>query len=910
MKKFNYVALVLVLVFGFASFGLFSTAFGKGISSSTFDQFVSDTVSDIKDTVGDIKTGIDIIVGDDNTKDDTKDTSTKGDTPAIVVLPIPQCSDNVDNDGDSLMDIKDAGCHTDGNAKNSNSYNPNDNSELSLVSVGSCGTVLTAGMPTGEQTNPDNYDWIANNDLLSGNSVDHKWVNVLELPGNAGRVVWNMGTNTNSVILVPAIDHPNAMPQEAHEITLYGANNIAGPWVAGTESTIYADGPSNWVSDNDTALWEFPRSYRYISALPIITGNGDGEIDALCFPTANVAPVANAGPDQTMTLPINSTTLDGSGSSDDGSIVSYVWTMILGPSEVDPADTISPNISGLVGGTYRFLLTVTDNNALTDTDVVVITVRPNNTLPQCSDTVDNDSDTYTDANDSGCHTDGNASNPNSYDPNDNTELSLVSLGSCGTVITANVPTGEIIGPDTYEYIGNNDPLSGNSADHKWAHVFKENDVPSGRVVWDMGTATNSTLYIPSIDHDHSIPEHGQSHEATLFGSNNPTGPWVAGTESTIYPDGPSNWISDNDTTLWVFSSSYRYISSTAGGTLIDHGDAEVDALCLLAGGGHGNNAPTANAGADQTITLPTSSTSLNGSGSTDSDGTIASYVWTMISGPSTSPNIDPSDTVSPNISGLIEGTYVFQLVVTDNNGATGTDTVTIVVNPQGGSLPQCSDGIDNDSDGLIDFPADSGCTSPQDDNEQNSTGGGGGGGGGGGSRAQCSDNRDNDRDGLVDENDPGCHSDGNANNANSYVRSDRSERDSGQVLGATTENSSCGIYVEKYLRVGYKNDSATVLKVQTFLNNHMNAGLTLDGIYGLKTEAAVNAFQIAYADDVLTPWGNAKNDPTGITYLTTTTKINNIMCPPLNLPIPSNLIPFSSNANTPAPLSGGLALNI
>jgi MYXO-CTERM domain-containing protein len=35
------------------------------------------------------------------------------------------------------------------------------------------------------------------------------------------------------------------------------------------------------------------------------------------------------------------------------------------------------------------------------------------------------------------------------------------------------------------------------------------------------------------------------------------------------------------------------------------------------------------------------------------------------------------------------------------------------------ALPQCEDGIDNDGDGLIDYPADPGCTSPTDDSELN-----------------------------------------------------------------------------------------------------------------------------------------------------------------------------------------------
>ena len=42
---------------------------------------------------------------------------------------IYQCSDSIDNDQDDLIDEKDPGCHSDGNADNPNSYNPEDNDE-------------------------------------------------------------------------------------------------------------------------------------------------------------------------------------------------------------------------------------------------------------------------------------------------------------------------------------------------------------------------------------------------------------------------------------------------------------------------------------------------------------------------------------------------------------------------------------------------------------------------------------------------------------------------------------------------------------------------------------------------------------------------------------------------------------
>jgi hypothetical protein len=93
-----------------------------------------------------------------------------------------------------------------------------------------------------------------------------------------------------------------------------------------------------------------------------------------------------------------------------------------------------------------------------------------------------------------------------------------------------------------------------------------------------------------------------------------------------------------------------------------------------------NVAPVANAGTDGAITLPTSSIALTGSG-TDSDGTIASYLWEQTIGPVTG-TIANVALASTTVTGLTTaGTYVFRLTVTDNQGATHQDTVQIVVNP-------------------------------------------------------------------------------------------------------------------------------------------------------------------------------------------------------------------------------------
>jgi hypothetical protein len=90
-----------------------------------------------------------------------------------------------------------------------------------------------------------------------------------------------------------------------------------------------------------------------------------------------------------------------------------------------------------------------------------------------------------------------------------------------------------------------------------------------------------------------------------------------------------------------------------------------------------NIAPLANAGADKTVTAPASSISLTGSG-TDQDGTISSYQWTQQSGPSTATMTAATTTVL-NAAGLVAGSYVFRLKVTDNGGLSGTDDVIVTV---------------------------------------------------------------------------------------------------------------------------------------------------------------------------------------------------------------------------------------
>lgn len=91
-----------------------------------------------------------------------------------------------------------------------------------------------------------------------------------------------------------------------------------------------------------------------------------------------------------------------------------------------------------------------------------------------------------------------------------------------------------------------------------------------------------------------------------------------------------------------------------------------------------NAVPVVSAGADQMITLPTTSLKLTGTAS-DPDGNIVSYSWSHVSGPARA-TLTNANAASVSVSGLtVEGFYVYKLTVTDNKGAIAWDKVGVTV---------------------------------------------------------------------------------------------------------------------------------------------------------------------------------------------------------------------------------------
>lgn len=365
----------------------------------------------------------------------------------------------------------------------------------------------------------------------------------------------------------------------------------------------------------------------------------------LINPFPNVAPFARAGADQTISIPVNSVTLNGSASSDtDGVITSYHWRELNGPSQgsIATENAAITNVTNLVQGIYQFELTVQDDSAATTRDTIAVFVNPRPKLIQVN--------VY-----GGSYPGGTGWN------NWNVQSNLTSSALSYSDGTASVVKA---------VLGGNSGVADNGAGYAVTMCPPE----VGRTA--SYYFNPRTLVISGLDSNNQYTleayasRNGGAHTFYSVGSS---------TVDILVTNNFSNKAVFNNLTLangkvtvniTSSSGSYNYIN---GFTLTEAGKA---------GSPNANKLPVAVAGADQTINLPVNQVTVNGSGSYDPDGSIASYSWQQLSGPS------PATIASPNadttaITGLDSGAYVFQLTVRDNLGAVSTNTVKITVGTAG-----------------------------------------------------------------------------------------------------------------------------------------------------------------------------------------------------------------------------------
>ncbi len=477
---------------------------------------------------------------------------------------------------------------------------------------------------------------------------------------------------------------PSANAGADQTITLPVNNvNVTGTG-ADTDGTITAylwtkiSGPAGPVITTPTlattAITGFVTAGTYQFELRVTDNNGAFGRDTMQVtvnPDPNIAPTANAGADQTISFPLNMVTVSGSGNDPDGTIAAFLWTKISGPAGgtiSNPSSALTDITGFFLSGIYRYELRVTDNNGAIGRDTIQITLT--NRTPTANAGADQ-------------------------------------------TITLPVNTANLSG-------SGNDP-DGTITNYLWTKISG----PAGGAIANPALAsTNVSGLLQGIYSyelrvtDNSGAVGRDTMQITVNPDPNIAPTANAGADQTItLPVNTANLSgsgSDPDGTIAAYL--WTKISGPAGGTIANAASASTSVNGLLQGiyryqlrvtdnnGAIGrdtmqitvnpdpNIAPTANAGANQTITLPVNTANLSGSGN-DPDGTIASYLWTKVSGPAGGA-IANSALVSTSVSGLLQGIYRYELMVTDNGGAVGRDTMQITVNPAPNIAPTANAGAD------------------------------------------------------------------------------------------------------------------------------------------------------------------------------------------------------------------------
>jgi len=118
----------------------------------------------------------------------------------------------------------------------------------------------------------------------------------------------------------------------------------------------------------------------YVVQLVVNDGTVNSTPDSVTITTGNTAPVAEAGPNQTVAVG-DTVNLDGSGSSDvNGDALTYSWSIISAPSGsmavLSDLTSTTPDFVADLEGEYVVQLIVNDGRANSSPDTVTVTVTP------------------------------------------------------------------------------------------------------------------------------------------------------------------------------------------------------------------------------------------------------------------------------------------------------------------------------------------------------------------------------------------------------------------------------------------------------------------------------------------------------------------------------------------------------
>ena len=484
----------------------------------------------------------------------------------------------------------------------------------------------------------------------------------------ANQNISNKSSTTLSATATASVLKFPGKPDYGYKIVKYQWTQVSGPNTAVIASPNALNTPvtglvtgtyvfSIQTTDNNTGT---------ISATATITVNGGG----VTLPN----PVASAGGDQTITLPVSTITLTGGGqigtaqaSGGTGSttsststtiIKSYQWSQVSGPNNATFANAKAAQtaVSGLIAGTYVFQLTVTDSQGQTGSDQVTVTVKPAAGSVSVSAGTDQ---TIT-------------------LPTNNVLVTGIATLTGGQILST-IKWTQVSGPSTATITNGNTikPTFGGLV--AGSYVFRVTITSLlGLSSSDQVTVTVKAAAAPTL-----TANAGADQTITLPAGASLTGSATA-TNSTIKSykwtqvSGPNtaNFVNSNAAqtqAVDLVAGTYVFKLTVAGSTGLSSSDQITVAV---------KPAPqptlTVNAGTDQTITWP-SRANVAGK-ATAANSTIASYKWTQTSGPAVAYFLN-SDAAQTQAVGLVAGTYVFKLTVKGSTGLTASDQMTLTVKP-------------------------------------------------------------------------------------------------------------------------------------------------------------------------------------------------------------------------------------
>jgi hypothetical protein len=468
-------------------------------------------------------------------------------------------------------------------------------------------------------------------------------------------------------------------------ITSYSWSKLSGP-AGGT--ILNNNSATATVTGLETGVYEF----RLL--VSDNQGGTDEDFVTIRVIAVNVPPVARAGTDTTITLPVNKVTLNASFSVDpDGSIIGYQWSKTEGPDQyaITSGNAAIASVTNLVAGKYTFVVRVWDNQWYPADDTISIIVLPAvhgvNQPPVAiagSDLVITLPTNWVNLNAS-----------SSYDAESDITFKWQ----------------KIDGPDTYT-LHTPDQIA------TIAYNFGEGIYRFTVLVTDSEGLTNADTVMVTVNPAPPAPP--AENKLPLANAGNdisitlPVNSVNLNAAASADPDGQINaysWSKISGPVQYFLSSPNAVTSNLSHlvtGTytfrlevIDDDGATGVDTITVKVNPAI-NRSPVANAGNDATITLPVNQITLNGSSSIDPDGSINKYMWTKLSGPAQL-TMGSAGSVYCAITNLTEGIYIFRLTVTDNYGLSDEDTVHITVQPTPNIPPVAHAGADT----ILFFPVSS-----------------------------------------------------------------------------------------------------------------------------------------------------------------------------------------------------------